>query len=246
MSGSMDTRFSLRAAVQVSQKLLHTILSISGFIPEHMTAIRAFAMLASVVVSVAVFPNYRSVGFALAHFLASTVVYLGFIWVVLPEKGMRLRMIRALGEQRAYLCYEGFLAFAFFHNGVALSLITRNSAGSGFWGSVPQLLIMAVFLALFVTGLGVKVWSAYAVGIPIYYWKDMFVGRMLGEFVVTGPYRYLRNPMYGLGQAQVYAMAIYWNSLYGIIFGAINQLLVYLFYFTVERPFVNRTYLGRQ
>jgi protein-S-isoprenylcysteine O-methyltransferase Ste14 len=74
----------------------------------------------------------------------------------------------------------------------------------------------------------------------------MFVGRKLGEFVVTGPYRYLRNPMYGLGQAQVYAMAIYWNSLYGIIFGAINQLLVYLFYFTVERPFVNRTYLGRQ
>ena len=99
---------------------------------------------------------------------------------------------------------------------------------------------------LFSLGMGVKIWSAYVVGIPIYYWKDMFLGRKVSDFVVTGPYKYFSNPMYGIGQVQVYAIAIYYNSAYGLIFGAANQLLVFLFYFMVEKPFIYRTYIQPQ
>jgi protein-S-isoprenylcysteine O-methyltransferase Ste14 len=74
----------------------------------------------------------------------------------------------------------------------------------------------------------------------------MFLGRKISEFVVSGPYKYFSNPMYGIGQLQVYAIAIYYNSMYGLIFGAINQALVFLFYFLVEKPFIIRTYIQPQ
>lgn len=227
------------------KKLIHTILSISGFVPEHMTITRAVFMLGSVVVSILVLPHVAQVNYAILYFVGSTFVYIVFIFLVLPEHGLRLALTKKLGEEQAYLYYEGFLAFAFFHNGASLTFISQSSVGSGYWGDLPPFIVLGVVVILFSVGLIVKIWAAYVVGIPIYYWKDMFVGRKVSDFVVTGPYKYFSNPMYGIGQLQVYAIAIYYNSVYGLIFGAINQALVFLFYFTVEKPFIRRTYLKK-
>jgi protein-S-isoprenylcysteine O-methyltransferase Ste14 len=226
------------------KRLLHTILSISGIIPEHTTLIRVIFIGASLFVSFLVLPDYQQIDYAVAYISISTIVYFGFIFLVLPENGLRVKWIALQGEEKAYLYYEGILAFAFFHNGASLSFISLSTAGSGFWGDISPATTSGVFLILFVVGLVVKIWSAYVVGIPIYYWKDMFVGRKLGDFIVTGPYKYFDNPMYGIGLLQVYAMAVYYNSLYGLVFGAINQFLVFLFYFTAEKPFIRRTYLA--
>lgn len=230
--------------MNVIKKLIHTILSISGFVPEHMTFLRGFFMLGSILLTTFLLPNHARVDYAIIYFVCSTLVYLGFIFLILPEYGLRLMMIEKLGEEKAYLYYEGFLAFAFFHNGAALTFISQSSIGSGFLANTSPLLVMTLVVFLFVVGLVVKIWSAYVVGIPIYYWKDMFLGRKVSDFVVTGPYKYISNPMYGIGQVQVYAIAIYYNSIYGLIFGAVNQALVFLFYFVAERPFIYRTYIN--
>jgi protein-S-isoprenylcysteine O-methyltransferase Ste14 len=211
-----------------------------------MTLIRAFFMLGSILLTVFVLPEFLHINYAIAYFVFCTMVYLGFIFLVLPENGLRLKMMEKLGEEKAYLYYEGFLAFAFFHNGASLTFISQSSIGSGFLENTPQVIVMAIVVILFVVGLVVKIWSAYVVGIPIYYWKDMFLGRKVSDFVVTGPYKYFSNPMYGIGQLQVYAIAIYYNSIYGLIFGAINQALVFLFYFAAEKPFIYRTYIQPQ
>jgi hypothetical protein len=229
--------------MNVVKKLIHTILSISGFVPEHMTVLRSFFMVGSVLLTIFVLPDFLHINYAITYFVFSTVVYLGFIFLVLPEHGLRLKLMERLGEENAYLYYEGFLAFAFFHNGASLSFISQSSIGSGFFENVPQAIVLASVIFLFVVGLVVKIWSAYVVGIPIYYWKDMFLGRKVCDFVVTGPYKYFSNPMYGIGQLQVYAIAIYYNSIYGLVFGAINQALVFLFYFAAEKPFIYRTYI---
>lgn len=229
--------------MNVVKKLVHTIVSISGFVPEHMTLLRSFFMLGSVLLTIFILPDFVQINYAIVYFVLSTVVYLGFIFLVLPENGLRLKLIERLGEEKAYLYYEGFLAFAFFHNGASLSFISQSSAGSGFLENISQAIVLALVVILFVVGLGVKIWSAYVVGIPIYYWKDMFLGRKVSEFSVTGPYKYLSNPMYGIGQLQVYAIAIYYNSVYGLVFGALNQALVFLFYFLAEKPFIYRTYI---
>jgi len=201
-------------------------------------------MGASILVSVMVLPNYLQIDYAVGYYTISTMLYIGFIFLVLPENGLRVKWIATQGEEKAYLYYEGCLAFAFFHNGVSLSYISLSSAGSGFWGDYSQTITIGVFSFLFVVGLVVKIWSAYVVGIPIYYWKDMFLGRKIGDFMDRGPYKYFDNPMYGIGLLQVYAMAVYCNSLYGLVFGAINQFFVFLFYFTAEKPFIRRTYLA--
>ncbi len=208
-----------------------------------MTVLRLFFMVGSVLLTIFILPDFLHINYAIAYFVFSTLVYLGFIFLVLPEHGLRLKLMERLGEEKAYLYYEGFLAFAFFHNGASLTFISQSSIDSGFLGSVPQAIVLASVVFLFVVGLVVKIWSAYVVGIPIYYWKDMFLGRKVCDFVVTGPYKYFSNPMYGIGQLQVYAIAIYYNSIYGLIFGAINQALVFLFYFAAEKPFIYRTYI---
>lgn len=231
--------------MNVFKKIIHTILSISGFVPEHMTVLRSFFMVGSVLLTIFVLPDFLHINYAITYFVFSTVVYLGFIFLMLPEHGLRLKLMERLGEENAYLYYEGFLAFAFFHNGASLSFISQSSIGSGFFENVPQAIVLASVIFLFVVGLVVKIWSAYVVGIPIYYWKDMFLGRKVCDFVVTGPYKYFSNPMYGIGQLQVYAIAIYYNSIYGLIFGAINQALVFLFYFAAEKPFIYRTYIQK-
>ena len=98
---------------------------------------------------------------------------------------------------------------------------------------------------LFVIGFVIKIWSAYTVGIDIYYWKDMFLGRKICEFVVSGPYKYFTNPMYGIGQIQAYALALWYGSSIGLIVALVNQLLVFTFYFLVEKPFIKRVYLSQ-
>lgn len=232
--------------MKVIKKIVYTTLSISGFVPEHMTLMRCIFMPASVLVWVFILPDYKNLDIAISYFVCSTIAYVGLIFLVLPEQGLRVKLIKKLGEQRAYLYFEAFLAFAFFHNGVSLSFISQSSAGSSFFSLVSIPVTFAFFGILFTAGMGVKIWSAYVVGIPIYYWKDMFLGRKICHFVVTGPYKYFTNPMYGIGQLQVYAIAIYYHSVYGLIFGAINQGLVFLFYFMVEKPFIYRTYVHQK
>jgi protein-S-isoprenylcysteine O-methyltransferase Ste14 len=219
---------------------------VSGFVPEHMTPVRAIFMLGSVLASVFLLPSYQNIDFAIGYFLCSTIVYIGLISFVLPERGFRLKMIEKFGEQKAYLYFEAFLAFAFFHNGVSLSFISQSSVDNELFGRLPAGMALTFAVVLFSIGTVVKIWSAYVVGTPIYYWKDMFLGKKVCDFVVTGPYKYFNNPMYGLGQLQVYAVAIYYHSVYGLIFGAINQGLVFLFYFMVEKPFIQRTYLQQE
>ena len=232
--------------MKILKKLIHTILSISGFVPENITLVRAFFMVGSVLVSFTLLPQYAQIDYAIGYFACSTLVYIGFIFLVLPEHGLRLKLIEKFGEERSYLFYEGFLAFAFFHNGVSLSFISQSSAGNEFFEGIPTIVLSLSVVILFCFGMGIKIWSAYVVGIPIYYWKDMFLGRRVSHFIVTGPYKYLSNPMYGVGQLQVYAIAIYYNSINGLVFGVINQALVFLFYFTVEKPFIYRTYIQQK
>lgn len=225
------------------KKLVHTVLSISGFVPENMNPLRLFFMIGSLLLVTFALPNYKTLDYAILYFLCGTIAYIIFIFSILPQNGLRLKLIEKFGEKKAYLHYEAILGFLFFHNGVALTFISQTTSNDRFWPNIPEPIIFTISGILFIVGIVVKIWSAYVVGIPIYYWKDMFLGKKVCEFVETGPYKYLSNPMYGIGQVQVYAVAIYYGSIYGILFGAINQMLVFVFYYFVEKPFIQRTYL---
>ena len=58
-----------------------------------------------------------------------------------------------------------------------------------------------------------------------------------------GPYRFLRNPMYSVGQLQGYGYALLYGSLPGFFAPAAGHRLIYAFYIVAEHPFARSSYI---
>jgi protein-S-isoprenylcysteine O-methyltransferase Ste14 len=218
----------------------------AGFVPRHATPLRAIFFLSSLVFAVYLsFLQPDNSLLALIYFILAETMYIGFIMLVLSRKGFRLWFRKKWGgEDEGYKAYEGILRFLFFHNAVSMGYVasaTRQGldvdAGKGF--------LLFIIIVLFATGYLVKILAAKVVSIDIYYWKDMFLGKRVSEFVVSGPYKYLSNPMYGVGQIPAYASAIWYGSVYGLGAAIINQCLIFTFYYFFEKKFINRIYLNK-
>ena len=122
-----------------------------------------------------------------------------------------------------------------------MGYLVSSTAGNLFY-FINKEILFVITATLFIIGFIVKIWAAKVVSIDIYYWKDMFLGRKISKFVVTGPYKYISNPMYGVGQLQAYAIAVWYGSAYGLIAAALNQSLIFLFYYLIEKKFIGRVY----
>ena len=221
------------------------LISMAGFVPKNASVVRMFVMLLSLGFAIYL-GNYQSEnsGLAIVYFILSEIFYLGFITVVLSENGLRHWFIKKWGnEENGYLAYEAVLGFLFFQNGVSIGYIASTTQGQLF-DFIPENLLFAIVTIMFVTGFLIKILAAKAVSIEIYYWKDMFLGKRICDFVVCGPYKYFTNPMYGIGQLQAYATAIWYGSSYGLIAALTNQILIFSFYYLVEKKFIQRVYVN--
>lgn len=221
------------------------LISMAGFVPKNATVPRILAIGTSVafLVWLSLYHSGSAV-LGVSYFAVSEILYVGFIFLVLSAGGRRLRFIRRRESgEKGYLEFEAILGFLFFHNAASMGFIASSSPGNlaGFMNG-GMLVVIAGLMAL--TGLVVKIWSAKVVSIEIYYWKDMFLGKKICEFVETGPYKFLSNPMYGIGQLQAYAVALWYGSPAGLAAAFINQALIFTFYFTVEKKFIRRVYRG--
>lgn len=220
------------------------LLSIAGYVPKHATKLRTIVMLSSLA-----FFAYLSIyhpnnfNIAIIYFITSLILYMGFITLVLKKNGYSRWFIKKFGgEKKGYLVYEGILGFLFFNTAVSLGYVASSSPGNLF-NFVNRNILLVIVAILSLTGLVVKILAAKVTSIDIYYWKDMFLGRKICKFVVTGPYKYFSNPMYGVGQLQIYAIAIFYGSIYGLIAAVLYQTSVFTFYYTVEKKFIKRVYL---
>ncbi len=220
------------------------LISMAGFVTKNATVLRATAISVSLAFSLYLI-NYQSDNQSLAfiYFLVSEILYVGFIMLVLSKDGYRYWFMRKWkNEEEGYLAFEGILGVLFFHNALSLGFVASSTAGSFSLIDNKSLLFTIVAIP-FVTGFLIKILAAKVVTIEIYYWKDMFLGRKICDFVVSGPYKYLSNPMYGLGQMQAYAAALWYGSGYGLLAAILNQSLIFTFYFMFEKKFIERTYL---
>jgi len=217
----------------------------AGFVPKHATLPRVIAITISITFSYLLAFNYQDNNtIGVIYFLVSEVLYLGFIFLVLSEHGYRHWFIKRWGNQEeGYLSFEAVLGILFFHNTASLGFIAATTHGSLF-NFVDREILQIILIVMILAGFFIKIWSAKVVSIDIYYWKDMFLGKKITEFVETGPYKFLSNPMYGIGQLQAYALAIWYGSEIGLLAALINQVLIFSFYFTVEKKFIKRIYLN--
>lgn len=218
------------------------MISIAGYVPKNATISRTIIMVASL--SMAIYlGNYQpdNSDLAISYFFISEALYLGFITIMLSENGLRYWFIKKWGENKGYLSFEAILGFLFFHNGVSIGYVASSNPG-GLFNFIDKGLLLIIVAIMFICGFTIKLLAAKAVTVGIYYWKDMFLGKKISEFVITGPYKYLKNPMYGIGQLPAYAAAIWYGSAFGLMAAVINQLLMFSFYYLVEKKFIKRVY----
>jgi len=219
------------------------ILSMSGYVPKHATILRTIVMSLVLLFSLylTVFQTLNS-QFALIYFLVAEILYIGFIYLVLPENGYRHWFINKWGsEAKGYLAFEAVLGFLFLNNVISIAYITSSTPGNIF-DFIPKELLFMIVAVMSIVGLVVKILSAKVASIDIYYWKDMFLGRKIRDFIVAGPYKHFNNPMYGIGQLQGYAIAVWYGSLVGLCVAVLNQCLVFSFFFLEEKKFIEKVY----
>lgn len=226
--------------------LFALVLSISGFVPAHATILRTVVMSVTFFFSVhLVNSNSLAPSFSLLFFLLSTAAYIGFLYLVLPQHGLRHWFSKHFGgKEQGYLAYEAVVAFLFFITGTAIGYVSVSYKHTLSLPVSTDVVRIAALL-FFVVGWVIKIWAAHVVGVGIYYWKDMFYGKKIGGFVARGPYKYINNPMYGLGQMQAYATALWYFSLHGLVAAFLYQAAVYSFYFLQEKKFIQKIYLQK-
>jgi protein-S-isoprenylcysteine O-methyltransferase Ste14 len=243
----MANNKTIRNILKKIGELIVIVISMAGYVPKNATIMRTTVILSSLIFSLYLNRNQPlNSNVAIVYFIISEICYLGFITVVLAENGLRHWFLKRWGdENKGYQAYETVLGFLFFHNGVSIGYIASSTPDTLFHLANKGLFFIIIPL-IFICGFTIKIWAAKVVTINIYYWKDMFLGRKICEFVVTGPYKYISNPMYGIGQLPAYATAIWYGSEYGLIAAFVNQFLIFSFYFLVEKKFIKRTYQNNE
>jgi phosphatidylethanolamine N-methyltransferase len=178
---------------------------------------------------------------ALAYHLTSRLAYV--LWV-----GWALRRERRVNHYaRIYGAEAGFRRFrrvatTLMNNDavsfVALCLLTRGTLPI----ATPWWLLAALGAVLGGVGIGVKLWARAASGSDAYYWRDFFSPPAAPLEPAAGPYRYLRNPMYTVGNLQLWGLALGVASFPGLGAALFDHAAILVFNHVVEQPHVDRRY----
>jgi protein-S-isoprenylcysteine O-methyltransferase Ste14 len=158
-----------------------------------------------------------------------------------PWESWAQALIRRHGEEEGFARGEALLALVFCLNGLSTGYVCSVPGGLDF---LPRPLVIVLGVGLFAVGLTVKVWATRIVSLDTYYYRDMFLGRPVGDFKAAGPYRVFQNPMYGVGHLHAYGLALVAGSLPGLVAVACNQACIWAFYFLVEAPHVHQLYVA--
>jgi protein-S-isoprenylcysteine O-methyltransferase Ste14 len=230
----------------LARQVLHvayTFLSMAGWRLDHLNVPWVIGGVLSLATGQFLIIRQNNPTYTLVFFVFSLLFYYGGNSWILASK-IPQRAIQRYGEDRAFRQYETVLALMFINQGLGVGAMTSLTMGESLTLPISEALAYGIGGCLFAIGLVVKVWATVVLSIDIYYYRDMFLNRRVSDFVSSGPYKVFSNPMYGIGQIHGYGYAILQRSLGGLIGIAICHVLIYVFYYSVERPFVRRVYLG--
>jgi hypothetical protein len=185
--------------------------------------------------------------FETADFTTAAIIFLSiyvsryiFLFLGFVKNGFAGKMKKRFGEEKGFEIYQTITAVMFFAGGLSFSLMTIKSGFQLPFSGYSNTIFTAAGYTLALAGFIINIWSTYLVGIDIYYYKDLFVGRKITEFKNEGPYKIFSNPMYGPGQANGYGTALTYGSLAGVTGMLLNQVMMYIFFFLIEKPHIIR------
>ena len=229
-----------RGVFREATRVVSTVFAMAGWRIEHLNAVWVAGSVASVLLAhlLITSADWRLI---LPYFFFTLIFYYGGNTVIL-RSNIPTRAIARLGEERAFRAYETLAGLMFLNQGLGVGCMAALHI-PGWERAVPESLVLAAGVALFAVGLVVKLWATLTVGLDVYFFRDMFLGRPLTAACDNGPYRFLHNPMYSVGQLQGYGYALLYGSFPGVVAAASGHLLIYAFYAVAERPFVRSNYI---
>lgn len=179
--------------------------------------------------------------------VASTLAYVGFVGAALWAEDRSSWFTRRWGPEGGFRRFREPTAIIMNNYGVSLvilAVVTR--------GTMPTLvgdwLHWAVGGALIAIGYGIKTWARRTIG-EGYYWVDFFVPPDHVEHSTEGPYRWFSNPMYTVGYAHAYGLAIALASWHALAAAFFMQGSILAFWWLIERAHYKEVYssdLGMQ
>jgi Phospholipid methyltransferase len=211
---------------QLPSQMLESVLAMSGILINKVTSLR-LVVISLIVLNIGLvyfFHDKVTLIFAIGFFVVMFIVRYWLLFGSFGENGLAQKLTARYGEDRAYAYYEEQ---------------TSNTL------NIPYMYNDVIFIcgwAMMIGATIINVWATMIIGIDVYYYKDMFVSRPLGNFEVKGPFRYFSNPMYGIGQFNGYGLALISGSLWGLLATLLNQVVMYIFYFLFEKPHIMRVF----
>ena len=172
---------------------------------------------------------------ALAYHLASRLAYVLYVGIALARQEHTEYFTRRYGMGQGFQRFRRVAATLMANDAVSfvvVCLLSRETLPIELRSGVA----VAVGAVLVLVGLLTKVWAAATLGGKAYYWHNFFAPAERSVPNSTGPYRFLKNPMYTVGYLQTYGLALLTGSLPGLVAALFAQAAILLFYLRVERP----------
>jgi protein-S-isoprenylcysteine O-methyltransferase Ste14 len=175
---------------------------------------------------------------ALAYAIASRLAYVVGVGVALVRQDRSQAFTRRVGVEAGYRRFRRMASVLMNNDAVGLillSVVTRDTLHL----PVGRIVLLAAGGALVVLGGGTKIWAARTLGSEAYHWHNFFApDDRVPE--PSGPYRFLKDPMYTVGYLQAYGLAIGCASWPGLIASAFAQAGIITFHQLVEKPHFSR------
>jgi hypothetical protein len=228
----------------IGKKIILVILAMSGILIDKITPSRILLFLSLLFVYLFFLWLSRESDSNLSVIIFTTIFICRYIFLFLSfiKNGIADYLKRRFGEHSGFDIYQIITAVMFFLSASSYSLVVyKSNFGIPLYDRFNSFFIFIGIIAI-ILGVTTNVWSTLMVGIDIYYYKDLFLGKVVGEFKKAGPYSLFANPMYSLGQANGYGSALIYGSATGIIFILMNQIMMYIFYLTIEKPHINKLF----
>jgi protein-S-isoprenylcysteine O-methyltransferase Ste14 len=172
---------------------------------------------------------------ALAYALASRLAYVVGV-------GTALRRQERGGFAGGFPHFRRIAAALMANDGASFLLLcfaTRQTLDV----AVSNVAMIGAGSALVILGLGVKLWARATLGTDAYYWHNFFEPpppETPAPPATSGPYRFLKNPMYSVGNVHLYGLALIAASAPALAAAVFAHVAILAFYQVVERPHFER------
>ncbi|MFQ5684747.1 MAG: PEMT/PEM2 family methyltransferase [Candidatus Binatia bacterium] len=170
--------------------------------------------------------------------MMSRLAYLVYLAPALRKQADRGYFTKRYGLEEGFGRFRTWAVFILNNDTVSfvlLCMLTRDTLPA----EIPHWVTLIAGIPLVMIGVAVKVWAAMALGAKRYYWYDFFDPKGV-NYTNSGPYRYLKNPLYTIGYAYMYGFSLVFSSSLGLLAAIFDHIVIWILYLWVERPHSHR------